>query len=109
MMANTARFPLPPHPQRLDRHQNQPPDRGAPDALAGMGSRSLAGLPLGFERTQLGLLLGEQVLDHFPLRGIVFRGEQPPVVLDIEASDILWGIQVPPPVSWTVVALKSEG
>ena len=62
-----------------------------------MGSRSLAGLPLGFERTQLGLLLGEQLLDHFALRGIVFRGEEPPVVLDIEASDILWGIQVPLP------------
>ena len=38
---------------------------------------------------------------------IGFHGEQPPIMLDVQASDILWGIQMPLPLRGDV-ALKGK-
>ena len=72
-----------------------------------MGPPPLAAFSLGLKRQQLRFLLGKQLFNRSPLRGIGLRGEQPPVMLDVQASDILWGIQMPLPLRGNI-ALKGE-
>jgi hypothetical protein len=50
---------------------------------------ALAALAPGLERAQFRFFLGKQLLDHRPLGGIDFRGKQLPVVVNVEASNIL--------------------